>query len=96
MTDRAFRTLLCSVIGIAAAIVVAGAVTFGFLVGDSTKLSHSAVEHYIATTYNVAVTCNHGADMPVGAGRSYPCSGSGVVVEVRLLDDKGTYEIDTG
>jgi hypothetical protein len=88
--------LILTVVGIAAAIVIAGAVTFGIVVGSTTKLSHSAVEHYIATTYNVAVVCNNGKDMTVRTGRSYPCAGSGVVVSVRLLDGKGTYEVDTG
>ena len=96
MTDRAFRFFVSWVVGTAALIVVVGAVTFAVLAGRSTKLSHTAVEEYIAATYNIEVVCNDGKDMPIGAGRSYPCSGSGVIVEVRMLDGVGTYEIDTG
>ena len=58
-----------------------------------TKLSHTAVERYIANTYNVNVQCNDGHDMPVATGRTYNCVGSGVVLAVHMLDNHGAYEV---
>ncbi len=90
------RALVLLVVGIAIALVVAGAVIASLLIGRTTKLSHQSVEQFIAQTYNADVVCNNGHDMPIAAGRTYECVGNSLTYAVNLLDDSGTYQVEAG
>jgi hypothetical protein len=90
------RTIVMIVIGTAIAIIVVGIIGGILVVNRSTRLSHHAVERYIADTYNVGVICNQGHDMPVAAGRTYACVGNGVTLQVHVLDGHGRYEVSEG
>jgi hypothetical protein len=87
------RAITIIVISTAIAIILVGIIGGVLVHNHTTKLSHTAVERYIADTYNVGVVCNDGHDMPVVSGRTYSCVGSGVVLAVHLLDNHGGYEI---
>jgi hypothetical protein len=88
------RTITLIVIGTAVAIILVGIIGGIAAYNRNTKLSHRAVERYIAKTYNLGVSCNYGHDMPVATGRTYTCVGSGVVLSVRLVNNHGGYEVE--
>jgi hypothetical protein len=87
------RAITIIVICTAVSIIVVGVIGALLVHGRNTQLSHTAVERYIADTYNVDVTCNGGRDMPIATGRTYSCVGGGVVLAVHLTDNHGGYEV---
>ena len=65
---------------LAAAVLIAGAVLLfwapGFVV--TTKLSHTAVENYIAMQLGADdVVCNGGRDITISQGRTFTCTAAG-------------------
>lgn len=59
------------------------------------KLSHSAVEKYVGTTFGVSgVNCNGGSDFTIKNGNTFTCTAAqGVTFTVKLTNGDGNYEV---
>jgi hypothetical protein len=59
------------------------------------NLRHTAVESYISSQFGATgVSCNNGKDFEISKGKTFTCTASGgKTFSVKLLDDKGKYEV---
>ena len=92
------KGLLYTVIGLLVVVIVLVVVAFVAKVPASLfpkKLSHSAVEQYIATNFSATgVKCNGGKDYKIKAGDTFTCSADqNASFTVRLTNKDGGYQV---